>query len=480
MKQRPIVYAYWLLMASIIAYGVYYLSLGAVMSEPNAEDYALSIEPRDLGLIPSVVNLLVYFDSRYTANLLHGLNVLVLNRYDLFWIMPMSCLVGLWLSSYFLLGSWWPHQGNRVRLAVGAALMVMAYYAICPSLPFGLYYMASTFTYIFPCMFWMLWVGCLWRSMEEEKYTSIYSLVGLSALVLSFGSSELFIVINALTLASFMAYALLKNWRLLYAIFPYGLVAIGCLLFILNCPSNKFTNERIWGELNERYAGTHFILVSMLYFIKWTFKTFFSFTSFSFFICFIALLHATKSKPLNALTTKQTLLFYGIIQLLLYLISWVYFIPRGSTNDHPVYILNVLIFFNLLATYLLLAPLFLKSKLFKLLSERNHKMIIGLCLCLVFLALENNNFALINREYTSGVLSDVKKKQAAFYKQVDSVKQFHLHPTIVYFQNPTVPPQSNYHGPDVMPNREAADWNYAYEKYFGVDEVRLMGDTLFK
>jgi hypothetical protein len=127
MKQRPIVYAYWLLIDSIIAYGVYYLSLGAVMSEPNAEDYALSIEPRDLGLIPSVVNLLVYFDSRYTANLLHSLNVLVLNRYDLFWIMPMSCLVGLWLSSYFLLGSWWPRQGNRLKLGVGAALLVVGY-----------------------------------------------------------------------------------------------------------------------------------------------------------------------------------------------------------------------------------------------------------------------------------------------------------------------------------------------------------------
>ena len=39
-------------------------------------------------------------------------------------------------------------------------------------------------------------------------------------------------------------------------------------------------------------------------------------------------------------------------------------------------------------------------------------------------------------------------------------------------------PVSIYFPPDMLPDRTFALWNNAYERYFGVDEVRFENDTL--
>jgi hypothetical protein len=40
------------------------------------------------------------------------------------------------------------------------------------------------------------------------------------------------------------------------------------------------------------------------------------------------------------------------------------------------------------------------------------------------------------------------------------------------------PPATIYHGPDISRNRKVNYWNMAYESYFGIDEIKIEGDSL--
>jgi len=467
-----------------IAGSFFWLCLAAYFSEPNAEDFALSITPREDGKINSIISLLTFFDSRYSANLLHAINPLVYNYYKHFYILPVFCLVLLAGSLWFFIDSLFKSRGSRFMILITALLFVSGYYATIPSLTFGLYYMSSTFTYLYPVFFWFVWMGCLLRSFKTKGIRFIMLTVGgLVSLIFSFGCTELFIVINAFTLLMALLLCLPVHRHRFFTALPYFLVALACLWFILNMPSRKFTPERLYGNLSERYPDSNFVVTSLwMYGNVWLRSWLHPFTlllipTLTFFYCKMDLRYTS----LMRISNRRLLWLFIVLQIFSWMLCWTYFISRGSLSEEPLYIFNVALLLSDCGFFILLPYLFSRFELvghFK--QQHNYTLPLigaGLAFCTWFFA---PSYRLIRHEYQSGQLSEMKSLYHQFYHDVDSVKRQNSRPFVVVFPQPIRPPRSNYLEGDLLPNRQNKDWNHAYEIYFGVDEVRLPNDTLFK
>jgi hypothetical protein len=202
-----------------------------------------------------------------------------------------------------------------------------------------------------------------------------------------------------------------------------------------------------------------FILISALIFARFELakKTIFNFKSIEFFVLF------------------------SICIVVSYITTLVWFIPSGATHDFPVYIYNTVSVLCQVGAYFLLPFYLVKQFSFKFpLPFRNAgELCVSLSL-LLLLVFSSNNISLIKSNFDKGYLQDLKNKTDKFYSDVAIAKKSGAEHTVVYFQNPQVIPASVFIKYDVLPNRASACWNIAYEDYFGIDEVRLAEDTIFK
>ncbi|MFN8321330.1 MAG: hypothetical protein U0T74_01610 [Chitinophagales bacterium] len=468
-----------------IIWGTYWLGVAAYYSAPNVEDFSLAIRPRDQGLIPSVVNLLVSYDSRYTDAFLHGLNPLAFNWIEGFIIMPIICFAFFVASFYFFLSSFISNKSIQFQLLSFSVLFVVAHYATETQLPCGLYLMVSTFNYIYPWFFTFIWAGTLLRTLSEPSTTKriLFSIVGYTSLILSYGCTEFFISINGFALLALLLHAFLCDKAKLKYIIPYCVVASSCVVFIFLCPSQKMINNDAISNLSDRYPNSNFILESLrvyVYFFEHYLLHPLSICIFLVATFFFQKIKVQEKIRFRIRQRELVWIFIGCI-VVSYLTSWIFFIPIGRTGVFPRYTFNSILVLTEIGFWVIL-PLFLNKYLVGRTTDNFFRLIYPLtAILLLFLFLfSDNNINLIKQEYDAGIIQDVKRKADQFYVSVEAAKKIKPKQSIVYFENPNIIPQTNYFGPDVLPNRTAEWWNIAYEDYFKVDEVRLKGDTVFK
>jgi len=102
------------------------------------------------------------------------------------------------------------------------------------------------------------------------------------------------------------------------------------------------------------------------------------------------------------------------------------------------------------------------------------------CIHLIGLTAMDGNYKSIKRAYLDGetsiFASQMEHRFTMFesaartdnkWKKV-SIPALNSYPKIIYY--PTEP----------EPNRKSVNWNFAYEEYFKLDEVLLIGDTLVR
>lgn len=459
-----------------VVWGIGHLVLAAWYAPPNAEDFALSVAPKTVGKLDSVIQLLVYYDSRFTANILHAVNPLVFNGYNFFYLITCFTLALFIASFYFFIASL--TQGSLkpgVKFLMGAAIVV-TYYAHIPSLPYGLYYMASTFTYLYPAILWLLWVGCWLRALSSEGYKFyVFSIFGLLALLFSFGCTELYIIVNAFTLAVVLLFSIKRGRAAFFNSLPFLLVGALGVFLVFNFPSKKFVAERLYGNLNERYPESNFLVLSLGLYAKHWAKLFLT-PSIIFTLLVFTYWYAQVKNV--KITSASKVMFCALgLQLAAYILCLAYFIPRGSVLEDPVYIFNATLLVALSGALFTLPMALLLTSIW-----RKFEVYIPAVLTMLLFAvlLSNDNYAFIRNDYSKRLLQKAHSRQQAFYHTVDSVKQFNNKRRVVYFEQINELPKSVALEGDLLPNRESEDWNLAYELYFNVDEVRLPGDTVFK
>jgi hypothetical protein len=464
--------------------GLLLLIIAAYYCPPNAEDLALSIAPRNQGKAISIINLLSFFDSRYTANVLHAFNPLVWGFFNEFYILPLLCLASVFFSIRFFLGSILCKENCEIGLWWMALIITITFFGIVPSLPFALFYMSSTFTYTYPGVFWLIWTGCLLRSYHSKGLNhALLSLTGLLFLILSFGSSELFVVINGLTLLAALILCYPENKERFFTALPYFIVALACLAFLYFMPSQKFTSEKIYGDLDERYKGSNFIFSSfVMYGLAWAKSMLNPFITLLILSCVLLIKRARfQFNFLSNLKGIEIIGIFCLIQVCSLLVTWPYMIARGSINENPVYIFNVAIFTAMLGTFLVLV---ISNNNVTQLQKNiySNKMFLNVLSVLLPISLLflSPNYSLVLSDWRTGKLSNLHKYHQEFYSSIDSIKKNTQRPWIAYFPQYPNPPASIWLDGDLLPNRQNQDWNSAYEVYFDIDELRLPGDTLFK
>ncbi len=468
-----------------IAWGAYWLLVAAYHCAPNVEDFALASAARDQGLFTILIDMLLSNYTRYTAAFFYGFNLLVFNQVKLFVWMPILCFLFFNLSFYYFISSFFHQIKTKQTLIVFTLLFVIIHFATQPSLPYGFTYMSSTFVYIYPWFFSFLWMGSFARAIKEENTLKKYflSLFSYLTLILSFGCSELFIPMNAFFLLSFGCFLFLYTPKKWYIIAPHVLIAISSIGFILLCPSNKITSENIFYAIDERYNGSNFAWESLKIYSR--FYALYLLHPLSLcFICVSTLLFIKIQKVLNWMAyIKSSLLiaFFMLSFIGSYLCTWPYFLAIGSNGVFPKYIFNCVEIYAQLGLWIIF-PIFLSKKITSLQSIANvsFAQLVLASILLFLLFFSNNNIANIKREYDLGYLQDVQNKADKFYKNVLLAKESDSKNTVVYFENPTVIPKTIFLDYDVLPNRQSACWNLAYEDYFKINEVRLDGDTIFK
>jgi len=482
---RPLLPVPWVIALAIFLIAMGLAHLGAVIrySVPNAEDFALSIAPRLFGVTASVVDLLSFMDSRYTTNLLQGINILTIGQYRLFWVMPALTLSALWLSMAFFLGSLFSPKG-RLQVPLAAAVLTVAFYAIAPSFGFSLIYMSSTFTYMWPFVLWFLWTGCLLRSFASGGLRHVaFTALGLVCLLLSYGCSELFILLNPMTLGMIAMVAPGGVRRHLPDLAPYALVSLAALLFILNCPSNKFVEERIIGDLADRYPGTNFALHGLGMFLKTLLRAFLSPLTLLSVVVFSHLLpmssvRDTVSRPANG---RVLVAIFVMWQVMAYIVALGYYLPLGSVYEYPGRALNVVMLVSLTGIMVAAAisgpRMFIPRRLNRPGAASAAILVMLILGCVVF---PGANYRMIRNEFLDGTLPLNQQRHLQFYRDAEMAVFEGKRPSIVRFAMPDTIPFSVFPERDLLPNRENEDWNIAYEMYFGVDEVRMQGDTVFK
>ena len=456
-----------------ILYGIGCLFISIYYSVPNVEDFELSVAPQRIGEVDAIVNLLSFYDSRYTTNVFQSFNVLTINKPTWFFIMPLTALLFFTVSFAFLLKT--VIKTDKVINFIGLTLIfITSYYLIIPSLPVGLYYMSATYNYIYGFVFYFIWLGIFIRILQGNvSYFGFKGFFLVFSLVLSFGCSELFIVVNGVSLGLLFLHSVWqKNFVHIKMIIPVSILALSCIWFIVSCPSNKFASDSIIGSLADRYPNTPFWLHALKqYGFLWV-KSFINPILISVALL-LAFLYQQKIIGLKGVSRKMAFILFVGLNVFSYLLSLVfYFGDGGEMETGTPHILNVCLVFALVANLIFLP---------KLLTFRLKRVayIIGVGLFLSFLFYPNN-YKDMWKEWRNGSFSNLKTAYLRFYKDAEKVKESGTRPTILEFKNYDSNVQTIIFVDDLLPNRENEDWNIALELYFEVDEVRLPGDTKFK
>lgn len=459
--------------------------IAAYHCAPNAEDIAGAYAAQDQGILNFIINTLVLDYTRYTSTFFYGFNVLSLGGYRYFMLMPLVCFLALVGAFYFFISSFLRFGNRRWFLLLYSVFFILVHIAIEPSLYYGMFYMASFIDYMYPWVFTFIWAGLLIQVMGalEEKYSGFLYAISVLFLVFSMGCSELFIGINGLFLFAFFIYSLSFSKRSMKLVIAHGLVYSSCVLFIFSNPSHKVDASNILADISVRYPDSNFVVESFKSYLKFYRNHMLHPISIAFvLISVIFHVRFTAETDRPSCAKKKFLLFlFGLSTLGGYFTTWIFFIPKGTTGDFPVYIYNCVSVFAQVGLYLFL-PMYISSTLFvsKRLNSRGVAEQVSLFLFLACIIILPSNFRTVLNEYKSGYLSDWKQKTDNFYLQVEGCIYSKKHPSVVYFENPNPQLSSVFYSPDILPNRVNECWNISYEDYFSVDEVRFKGDTVFK
>jgi len=471
-----------IILVVLLAYCFLWLVVASYYCVPNVEDFSFAQKARDHGLWYMVSSFLISHYTRYTSTFFYGFNPLTINRPDLFMWMPISSMIFMISGIYFLLTSTIQHKSSKLLILIFAALLSAMHYALQPSLPYGLTYMASIFVYFYPWFFTFIWTGALIRSIHSNNGVlyPFYSTLGCFALLFSYGCVELFVFINPFILLIFILYFLVYNKKNIRHLVPYIIVSLGCGLFILSCPSGKLNPNNLTTDISQRYVGSHFFIEAARANFQYIQHYLLHPVSILFTLSSTLLLTWFRSRIELPVFRNSKVWLYMLLAFIAgaFVSSLVWFIPKGVNGDFPKYIFNATSVLYQTGLWVLL-PLYLSEPLSKKWSMKSIRysaaLVVFVLLCCVYFT--KNNISTIQKEYQNGSLQSLKHNYTDFVIAASKAKKNPTGENIVFFKNPDVIPTSVYLEHDILANRASACWNATYEDYFGVNEVRLVGDT---
>lgn len=461
-----------------------WLFLGAYYCFPNAEDLSLAASPRDIGTFKSMRNLMISYDGRYLTNLLHGLNPLTLNWLWAYKLIPVFGILFFASSFYFFLTTlFYFSQKNKPILI--SLLFIVVHFATAPSLPHDLYWMVSSFVYLYPSTFTFLWLGAYLQyiyTLDEVKSLSWFMASSIF-LIFAIGLNEMFLVTNLgmLLLITYIAYR--KDKLILTKTMPFVMVGIVSILFFITSPGIPIRAE------SNRLPGLGIFykkgITQSIYDYKSATIIFFK-NGLIFCASMLILLNTGSTRFMYKIAKKinhrEKLGPVIIIAFLAsYLMTLAYYMPMQVDIGYPSRIFNSSVVIQQVIFFIVIPIFFLESGIIQMISaseiSRQAFIFILLTILLVLMFISNDNISELNKEFKSGIFKKYKNTMELRYEAISAVKLSDNCWVVAIVDSIKYPPPVIFNHPEIGKNRNPYYWNLAYEIYFGIDEIKLRGDT---
>jgi radical SAM superfamily enzyme YgiQ (UPF0313 family) len=445
-------------------------------TSPNAEDFSLAGMAKNYGILNAALNLLAQYDGRYFTNLLHGLNPLAFGWISGYKFMPLIGIALFILSLFFVLHEIF--EDAKPVLFVTLVIAVL-YLSLNTSIVHLLYWMVSSFVYLWPWIFVFAVVGCYLRYQKNNSEwwytgTMLFSILGI-------GMNEMFLPIYLLFVVFLFAHDKIKNRLVFSNSLALILVITLCIIFFIFSPGIHVRVKNL-GQAAAKFSTLQSLLIGIRHFIYFFFNTLFNpvliSSGFVLMLCTQGSKFHLQMQKISAQVKTKIILF---IMLITVAMNVPYYLFMCSSESLPERVFSASMLPMLIACLYLVYSVSIVS--LKFLSSIISKVAIGALSFFVFvgcLFTTENNFSGILSEYNSGLLINFN---AASAQRLEEFKAKVLINNC--YSKSTVSAIAAYPKyislkVDIEPNRSLSHWNMAYEEYFQVDMVEMPGDTLHK
>lgn len=462
-----------------LAYGVYtlaWLIMGVVHSFPNVEDLELASWARDIGVARAFINLSITYDGRYATNFLQCFNPLVWNfvaAYPLIISFSLFLFIaGTFLSlSVFFQAKW--HVNFVVSL-----VFVSVYFSIIPGLAYALYWMGSSFVYLYGSIFFMFFFSfcyLYWREKQGWKQFIFFALSGIS-LFMSIGFGESYLPLYFLLFAFGLFYALL-HIKYIIKFLPLAIIALASASLMIFSPG---VIMRVSEKSTAAYFQLDIFLSALQNYFIWL-QRFFSCFEIYILALLIFILQWSKRIRVHQIFSGGQLFLLSLAWLVLpFCMLLPFHLVKISTGGFTERIFIPLAFVQLFFLIIFLLPQSF-SILCKKIKEPLLNSTIFAFLFLLFLIHSNkeNNINLIEKEYNEGKLTAFKKIMSHRYELLSKNRNA-ISYSFICIDDLKDYPHSLYTHPDPENNRSNSKWNKFLEAYFKIDEIKTPEDKSLK
>jgi len=450
----------------------------SIFSQPNAEDFSLSFTSKETNPFYSVLTLYQNGDGRLFTNLLYAVNPLV---YNLLWgykLIPLFVFALFFIVIGHFLKTLFGRNDIKVLL-FSVTIVFVVFISRLPSIPHAFYWMASSLNYTVSALLLVFLIDCLISQtvMNTTDKFSIYSFI-ISALLIFIiiFSNEIYILLMLIFFALLTVISFHHNKSYKYLILTFlictGSAALTPLLpriildKVLPMTSHPINNDLI--------SAFKLCLVS-------TFKNIISWTLFNPVLLvatvFIIVLkkHIVFSGKLFQILTFKNLYTIGFMVFVFMIITLLpYYIFRENSHV-PQRVFNVQYLFFVLFWFVgVITFITVKENLFNM--PRGITLVIAFVL--IISVFSSQNVIVLYSDLFNGVARRFNKEMNERYDIFSKSKEINMIYKVSVIKPLEDKPATIYFPPDILPNRAYALWNDAYERYFGVDEVRFEKDTL--
>jgi hypothetical protein len=469
-----------ILFIGLLIYSLYWLFLGAYYSHPNAEDILLGKDAQNMGVFNYAKIILISHDGRYFTNLLNIINPLYFNCLNHYWLVIVFSIFLFWFSIGYFLASVFQSL-KKTNILVLSAVFLVINFALSSSIAHQLYWLSSSFVYLYSWMFWLLWVGSVLFYLQRKNI--YYFILANVFLFVGQGINEMFLSLNFFTVLFLVFYFSYKNTENFKSLFPLFISFIASSVLFISSPGILVR----FSEYNEKRVDEHGVFdVIWKSILDLGFEMNRMFLGSFLLISAIIFLIINKHTIFNIQKKNQNLKVIFVLCIsvpIIYLMSMSYYLTMG--HYEPFLPLRIFSAINTgIVILFLCSALFFSFEFLKIKPISQIKLeLINVLLITVFgleLIFGNNNISLLRKEFNEGIITgyDIEMKER-YSKLAAENLQKNCWKT-VELSKLQFTPQTIYHGPDIRNNRYDGHWNQAYENYFEMNEVRLNTDTLNK
>jgi hypothetical protein len=460
----------------VVVVGVGIVLFTSAFIHPNGEDILIAQKWRDQGILQACINMLMGFDGRYFTNILHGLSPLSFGWYNGFKITPAVILLLMLAGSTFLLRQIAPNASFKTQL-LHAGMLVMAGVAIAPSLPHQLFFYIGSIVYFLPWAF--LFASCGFYYLHLKQCNDVaYFAASVVFLIMGNGMNEMFLALNMgiVLLLGYYTCSQHNHREKKLSWIALAIAYFGTSLFFVSSPG---ITQRLDDHAQVRIAHNtfDFLLYGLQEFWLVYIPHFFTraWEAIPTIVLLALFIHSSNSGK-QQLPLKKMLFILTLGIFFICASTFAYYFSIAGFNDNANRIYNTVYFgIILIGVWSTLVLLLHCNRFF---SMQRITYLRGTMVLLLAAGFFNpyNNFGKMLAELNSGTISNFDKQIQERLRSIRKAQQQNGCKT-AYFTELTQKPVTIWHNTDLMPNRKESFWNRGYERYFYIDEVRVVGDT---